>query len=408
MPPAFSGQYWALSANVIQALVSWGVLLVLVRLGTEKDVGVFAYIQALLTPIQLFFTLKLRTVQCSDAQQLYLHSSYHGVRKQTSILCVIFGAIFLAFFSEDRMVLFSGFALLLSYAVLILRESYISIAQFGRQNKIFFFINATNGLLSLPVFLALFWVTNDLLLGLAVLAIARAFSYAFLERAIFSRYFNISLLRKPDAGRAMYLAIWKSSWPLGVAALMGGLFTSLPRFAVKDLLGFEKLAIYATLGSLLVVFNLLVNSAVQTALPALSTEYLENKRRFYLYMRKAVGRLALLGVVSYIFAILFGKIALHIVFGPSYAQYSDLLMYVVSSGISLALFSIGNLLLSSQRSFFIQFPIYTITAGAIWIFSYYLVPEHEIRGAFMAQIAGYIFGAALCWLFFVRLKRATD
>src|SRR5690554_3474882 len=102
LSPERSNHRWALSANLFQAVISWLLLFILIRFGDKEDVGLYSYIQALILPVQLFFTLKLRVIQCSDTLNEYDAAEYHKVRFASALLNCIIGALVLTVIADDN------------------------------------------------------------------------------------------------------------------------------------------------------------------------------------------------------------------------------------------------------------------------------------------------------------------
>lgn len=401
---SLNNYHWALLANLAQAFFSWVLLFIIIRLGTKQDVGVFSYLQAILLPLQLFFTLKLRTIQCSDVDFLRSDLEYHRTRQVSTFCFVIVSITVLLFSALSESLLYSGLALVFSYAVYILRESYISILQRESRNNGFFFLNASSGFLSVPIFLLLYLITQSLLFSLIGLAAGRFASYIFVEKKIFSLWAPVA----SDAldGNAVRIDSLKrvlaSAWPLGVAALLGSLFTSIPKIVIERELGIEALADYSAVISLLVAYNLLINSFVQSALPNLAREYLVDRIKFNKKIKFAFSRIFFITAIIGLFAYVFGEEFLALLFGEDYRRLNKEFIFVVLSGASLSVFSIANLMLSSQRTYFMQLPVYLVTCGIVFSLSYFLVESLGVAGPIIAQGLAYGIGAIMAVFVFLR------
>ena len=84
---------WTMLGNVVYAASQWGLLIVLVRLGSPEAVGRLALGLAVTGPIMLFCNLQLRTVQATDALRKYEFGDYFGLRLVST--CVAFAAVYL-------------------------------------------------------------------------------------------------------------------------------------------------------------------------------------------------------------------------------------------------------------------------------------------------------------------------
>lgn len=397
--------YWVFLANILQSTVSVVILLLIIRLGTQEDVGNYSYVQGILLPIQLFFTLKLRTIQCADYNSKYSYYEYHGVRRTMALLNFLAGILVISLMFAEGQRFYVGFFLLISYTVLLLRESYVAQLLFKGVGKGYFFINGVNGFVSVVSFSTVYFLSENLVSAVAAVGLVRLLSYLFLEKRIVSKHLA-------DAKLERVFKVWPlstrylvaKSWPLGVTALLGALFTTLPRLAVDYYQGVEMLGVFTAITSLLFFFNLLVNSFIQSALPSMALSYSIDIGAFRRKIISALCRIALTGFVCMLVVYLLGDYILWIVFGSEYRGYKFELLWVTVSGCFLALFSIGNLMLSSQQSFYIQFPIYGIVAAVISIGSVAGVQFYGIAGVLAGQSAGYLVGFFACYIFYKKYR----
>src|SRR5690606_10948007 len=111
------------------------------------------------------------------------------------------------------------------------------------------------------------------------------------------------------------------------------------------------------------------------------------------FMQKIAGaavRIAGLSVAAILLSYWIGGAVLALVFGDEYSTYVDELAAVVVVGSMLSFFSITNLMLSAQRSFNVQLPIYILIALVVFIASHELVSAYGMIGGMYAQGVGYI------------------
>lgn len=393
---ALSNYHWALLANLTQVFFSWLLLFVVIRFGSKQDVGVFSYLQAVLLPLQLFFTLKLRTIQCSDVQDRNEVVEYHRVRQISAVGFLLVSLALLLLLELPESSFLAGGLLMLSYSVYILRETYIAEFQRASLNYRFFLVNASSAGFSSLLFIGLYFFSNDLILSLVGLVFGRVTSYVAVEKAVYFRSplgdpgkFEIS----PRATRIKELFFRAS--PLGLAALLGSLFTSIPKIVIERDLGLESLADYSAVTSLLVAYNLLISSFVQSALPNLAKTYSSDRGEFLKAIRSAFWRVLLITYFICLFFYFTGGSFLAFVFGPEYSRLDQELLFVVLSGAFLSVFSIANLMLSSQQTYFLQLPVYAVTAGLVLALANISVPVHGLKGAILSQSAAFFVGGLL-------------
>lgn len=399
---------WAMLANLESAVAAWAMLLVLVRFGSGTVLGEFSLLQAALLPIHMLTTLKLRTVQCSDVNSEYSVATYHALRKVSAIAGVILSVFISSLVFDGFSMIFAGILLALSYGLATLRESLISVFQVDNNNYYFFIINAISSGGGTLVFGLIFFVTRDLLPTLSGYLLAKYILYFFLEKRVYYNvYSSASRLRLSEEGEktSNLFRLLKVSVPLGCTALVAALFTSFPRFAISNELGVDELTIFTALMSLLVAYNIIVNSFVQSALPDLSRSYCHDLTSFVKKVMRVIGWVIFLTLSAVLVAWAGGEWILGVIFGSRYSSYTSELIYVMLVGGALSLFSISNLMLSAQRNFVLQLPVYMVVASTIFFGAKYFVISYGMVGAMLAQGVGYIFGALLCFgLFSIRIK----
>ncbi len=396
-----SNYHWALLANLVQVFFSWLLLFTVIRLGSKQDVGLFSYLQAVLLPLQLFFTLKLRTIQCSDVQCANEVVEYHRVRQIAGASFLVLSLVLLLILNLPEASFFAGLFFVLSYVVYILRETYVAEFQRALQNQNFFVVNASSALSSSLLFILLYFFSENLVLSLAGLVFGRVISYAVVERIVYFRSASGRLeqfRKKPKAERVK--SLFGRAWPLGFAALLGSLFTSIPKILIESDLGLESLADYSAVTSLLVAYNLLISSFVQSALPDAAKMYSVDRIKFFRMMRFAFRRLFLVTLFVGSFFYFFGTQFLVVVFGDEYGRLEPELLFVVLSGAFLSVFSIANLMLSSQQTYFLQLPVYAVTAGLIYLLAEFVVRDYGLQGVILSQAIAYLAGAVLSFVVF--------
>ena len=80
---------WTLAGNVAYAASQWAMLVVLAKLGTAEKVGQFVLGLAVTAPVMLFSSLKLRSVQATDARGDFHFGDYFALR----LLCTALAAV---------------------------------------------------------------------------------------------------------------------------------------------------------------------------------------------------------------------------------------------------------------------------------------------------------------------------
>lgn len=391
---------YALFANVVTAAFSWFLLLYLVRAGSKEDVGLLALAQAIALPVHMFFTLKMRTIQATDFVKEYADVDYVSAR----LVCAIVNAIAISLFAlilyfDKPYYVCAVIAFGISYSLAIVREYYISIMQIALRNDSLFFSSLVQGALGLLLFIVVFEITGGVAEAIFAMALSRLPAMV-LDDYYSAAYTNIGLL----SGAREMVRRWKKSktliiksLPLGVVAIIGALFTSIPRYFIEEYGGLEQLGVYATVMSLVVILNLFANSFGQAILPSLAKLYGSDFHRF---MRVVLKALVLISGALVVFMVMIGFFSQEIlkyVFGGQYEPYTKELFWGMLSGCCLVYFHVGNLMLNAQRNFGVQVYVYALCALLTLVLSYVFVAESGIMGAIIATMSCSIAGFILCF-----------
>ena len=128
----------------------------------------------------------------------------------------------------------------------------------------------------------------------------------------------------------------KLSFPLGLTMLLVSLNGNIPRYLLEHHHGEAELGVFAALAYLLVAGSTVVNALGQASSPRLAQYFSKSDPRGVkrlLYPLVGIG--GLLGGLGVAVAILAGAPILHLLYGPEYAAFSEVLVLVmVGAGLS--------------------------------------------------------------------------
>jgi len=188
-------------------------------------------------------------------------------------------------------------------------------------------------------------------------------------------------------------------------ALLGTLFSSIPRLVLDKVESTEAVGFYAALSSLMIVMSLFVNSLSQSITPRLAHTYQKDRFVFARHIKKLIG-LSSIVVIAYLTLCFFrGRELLTLVFTSEYANYNGPFFKLMISGGILVFFSVMIIAISAQRSFRIQFLIYAACSLVTLLSSVVLIPDYGIDGAVYSSILCNSTGLVLSYLVYVRNMR---
>lgn len=389
LPSLRTNAGWSLAGTVVSASCSWGVLIVLAKLGQAEMLGQYALGLAIATPVILLANLSLRTVQATDARNQYVFGDYLALRLITVVIAmlVIVGITALGPFDWTE-----GIVLLIVGAGRALDAvADVFHGLFQRRERMVFIARSMmlNGTLSLVGCAAVLQITQSIILAVSMMTLASA--CVLVGYTIPSGYRlgdndhgtgKPSTVLRPARSRSTLSDLARITLPMGIAAMLASLYVSVPRYFLDYELGTYELGVFAAISNLTMVGTLVIGAIAQAALPRLSTYYEAGQRHLFLKLTCTLALLGLLvAMLGVAMAAAIGSDVLAIVYTDEYARYERVLVWLaVGTGISyLAWFS--DYAISAMRRFRLQLVLNCITFVVVAIACYVLVPTHGIKGA---------------------------
>jgi O-antigen/teichoic acid export membrane protein len=407
---------WTLAGNIAYAACQWAMLVVLAKLGTPEKVGQFVLGLAVTAPVMLFSSLKLRSVQATDARGDFHFGDYFALR----LLCTGVAAAVVA-----GVALFGGYSRDTALVVLAVGaakslESISDILQglFQQHERMDWIARslAIKGVLSLAALATVFYLTRSVVF--ASVAMAAAFAAVLLG---FDLPVSGRLLRANAAGtRASLLrprwhpttlkALLILTLPLGVAVAATSLATNIPRYFVASALGESALGIFGALASPLAAGVLIINALAQSAAPRLAKYHAAGQSdAFDRTLKKLVTVGFLLGAAGLAFALVAGRQVLLILFKPEYARHFDVFLWMVAAAaLQYAYVFLGSAI-NAMRFFRIQLPMNLVNPTIAVIACALLVPSFGLKGAAWGMFVAVVCEGLTYLVAFltVRSRRAT-
>lgn len=382
--------FWALSGSVAIALAQWVVLIVLARHGSAHEVGQYVLGLSIASPIALFLSLGLRTLVATDHHGRVHPGTYLTLRLATAALSllVILGVTLVGGF--DRMttwvVLFVGLAKCIE---LFAELGSGFLQRSGRMDVVGRVMVGKHAVTSVAA-LGVMLYTGSVLWTVGVVAAAGVLSLLILDVPVWKRYARLPLASLRLRWRLQeHRALIRTAAPLGMAAGLISLHVNLPRYVLERFHGTAVLGLFGALTQLAIAVSLVLLAAGHIALPRLAAslaraqydEFRRIQRRLFL-VALALGGAGISG------AWILGDPALRIVYGPTYAAASPVLI-VLMVWAALGYFAhVLFLGLAAFQMFRQQLSVYiaslTVTGTAAMI----MVPAAGGVGAAWAMVAG--------------------
>lgn len=387
--PLHHGYLWALLGNLAHAAAGWAVLAVLARLGSPELVGQFALALAFAAPALMLTGLQLRAILATDAASRFAFGDYFRLRLLGSSLslALVLGLTWGLGYSFELFAIIG--AVCLARAVESLSD--VSHGLFQRQERLdllgrSLLFRAPLSVAALAFALMLF---GSLRAGTLALVVS-ALSVLCLHDLRWSAALlgdKKALWRRSSSGIS-HLA--RTGAPLGVAALLSTLCSSIPRWVLERSAGEFELGIFAALSYFVVAGTLLVTTLGQSAAARLASLWTQGEKRAIFLLLAKLSTLAFGAALAGLFiATFFGELLLNLLYGPDFAPYAKLLQHMMLAGLVAYPAVICGFALTAMGQFRAQVPqmgaaLLATSLGALW-----WIPSHGVSGAVWAMIAGF-------------------
>ena len=386
---------WTLAGNVIYAACQWGMISVLAKLGTTVAVGQFAIALAITAPVFMLTNLFLRGIQATDARNEFTFAEYFTLRAVGTVIGLVAIAIILLAYRRDSLswgvvAFVAGAKSVESFTDVIagLLQKHEQLDQVAISMML-------KGICSVAAFSITFVIWHSVLWASAAMAFTWLIVFLLYDLRVARKVLQ-SGERYVSWHRRGLIKLAKLAAPVGMVMGLASLNANIPRYAVEHYRGSGELGIFAALAYLVVAVQLVVNALAQSAVARLARSFaVGNLRQF----RKVLERMCLIGLglsgMGLVFALVWGRMALRLLYGAVYASHLDLLLMLVATSGVTAVASFLGYGMSAARRFREQLPVTLLTVATCVVFAYGLTPRWGLMGAAaaillsgVAQIAG--------------------
>jgi O-antigen/teichoic acid export membrane protein len=380
---------WMLSGNVIYSACQWGIILLLAKLGSAEQVGMYALGMAVCAPIILFANLQLRTLLASDVQDEFRFGHYVAFRV-VSLLLAFLAVVIVAFWSAPDplrrgVIILVGFAQVLEYV----SDLYYGLMQrCDRMDRLSRSL-MVKGPLALGALCVTMYFTRDVFLAVAALALGRLCVLCFYDARLgYARKAWKGISARLEWSPAVMARLFRLALPLGIISMLAALTSNIPRYFIEAHLGTRELGIYSAIASLLTAGTLFISAFGQSIMvPAAKACAAGDRYRYrgFVLQTMAIGALPGLGAV--LAAVFFGPFLLGKLFRPEYRDHVDVFIWLMIAGT--VLFAGGGLgfIMTAARVLVPQIPLLAANCATAALASAVWVPKYGLKGAAAAVLA---------------------
>ncbi|MCG7408999.1 oligosaccharide flippase family protein [Paenibacillus sp. ACRRX] len=351
---------WTLLGNVVYAACQLGMLVVLARMGSVKDVGLFSLALAISAPVFMLANLQLRGVIATDASKHHPTGAYISLRIVSSCMALLVVAGFAAVYLPDRT---AALAIILMGAAKFFEAISDVLYGWWQQHEKMDWSGSSlmmRGIVSLVVFGGTYYYAGELATALA----AYAGSWMLLlmlydwPRAVRLKGF------KWRSSPVQWWGLIKQCWPLGIVMMLVSLQANVPRYLIADAYGHEALGYYSALLYVTVAITTVVSSLGQSVSPRLSRAWAQHDEgTVKSVLNKSMYVISGMGVAAMIIIAVAGKWMLSLLYGSGYDAYYDLLILLVLGAVIGCVASLFGFALTAARVFKAQLIINAAGVG---------------------------------------------
>jgi O-antigen/teichoic acid export membrane protein len=383
---------WALAGNAVYSAGQWAMLVLLAKLTRPEIVGQYALGMAIVLPVIMLTSLQLRWLLTTDVHGRRGFGDYLSFRLLSTALALVIifaSALLLGYpWRLKAVILMVG----LAQAIEAISDIYYARLQLQDRMEQISKSMITRTVLSAVGLAIAVYFTRSLFWGLAAIVLART--------AVLSGYdirgrthdltessqgvFENEALR-PRWDPRVQRALLGISLPLGIIAVLVSLNSSIPRYFIERALGERALGIFSALAFMLAAGSMAVVSLGQSAFTRLAKFYATNDLvEFRALLGKLLTMGATLGICGIIVAKVAGRELLTILFRPEYAEYADLLPWIMGAASINYLAQFLGFGMTAAGYYNPQVALFFVSNLVVGLGSYWLIPRRGLPGAILA------------------------
>ena len=339
---------WNSFGSLVNLGCQWLMTVIVVRLANGYEAaGVFSLAVSVYGIFGVVAQYRMYTYQVSDVQNENAVGEYLAFRLVTNaaslVLCMLYAVVTCA---PDTW--FAIFLYGLYRAVALMVDVFHACDQRHHRMDLIGQSLALQGIISLIMFIVVFYVTGNLELSIAVMAIAAAVVGLAFDFPRTRRLEKISF--GISRQKAVYLVV--TCFPIVIAGVIASATPTVPRQYLALAMGADALGVYASVAAPVAIIQMGASYVYNPLLGYFSERFFKKDRKgFVSLFLKSAALIALIGVVCSLLLAVLGESLLVFVFGESIRPFAYLLLPLVGLAVLTGYLWFLNDLLISFRNF---------------------------------------------------------
>lgn len=373
---------WTTAGTVAQAAGQWLPLVIMARRGSAGMVGDYALALAVSSPVLLLFQMQLRAVQATDCVQEFSFSTYFLLRLVTSAvaasLLLLFGFAFLPSVTAAVVMLAAFGRIGEGFSEIV----YGELQRQERMNRIAYsqILRAVAG--SCVTFVLVRYGYGVVLTAAAIaLSSCCVTALDYLSRKRRDAVLHWNPVRLINLVRLVA--------PLGPVLLLLSLNANAPRYLLSIFASAEMVGVYSAWACVAVAANTLVMALGQSSAPSIARHFQLRQTSHFVGRAATLFLLAAaLASATVTIAWLHGDALIELAYGSAFKADTVAFRLVMVGAAIGYLAAAAGYVLSAVRCYAPQLPMFAVTLAVTCGVGWLVVPDHVLRGAAWAQIAG--------------------
>jgi len=389
---------WTAGSRAIYAASQWLLLILVARLAGVEQLGQFAYALAVTGPIVVFAQLNMRGFMATDAASQFRMADYH--RAQQLTLAVAMGVVAAVALSCDSAALAMTLLMVGLYkAVESLSNIYYGAQQRLERMREIALSVAAHGITAVLGMGAVLAVGGDVVMGAAAILVLWSillFGYDAKQGRRVDTFPPAVLTTRALRGQAAWEVI-VACFPLGLVMALLALRINVPMYFLQSHAGSSAVGYFSAVAYFLVAGNMFTGSLLQAAAPRLAKLSHDGQgrsaQRLFLRLGLVAGSVGLLGIIV---AVGLGKPLLGVIYGPAFAEFGPVLVWVMAGAAFMYLSQWWALALTVTRRFRAQIAANLVGVLGTVILSAWWIPAEGAAGAAQAFTGGALLTCVIC------------
>ncbi|WP_347108525.1 hypothetical protein [Staphylococcus ureilyticus] len=364
-----------LFGNVLFGFMQWFIIILIIKLGTKTDLGIYTYGMAVIAPIILLLSFGFNTlIVTTDA---FERSYYVKNRWLMSLVTMIIYMIIIIFVSsispQNYLLLFLiGLSRIFEY---ILDVDFGYYIKYEQQHKVGY-IKVFLSLIQIIFVTIFYYLFNNLLIPFALycfvlllLCLIKNGKYLFNEDKIFNKYF----VKK--SYELLILGL-----PLSITLFLSSLNTNIPKYSLEIFSSIVTVGVFSSFLTIYSAGKTFVFSIYNFCLPKVV-----NNKYNYKFLLKIFLTILAIGftflITSLAIYMFIDDFAIKLVFNKTFLRYKLEIMIIIISSTFIYMSIMFDVFINSHNKYRLNTIIQIISVAVVLICSLTLIKYFGIEGA---------------------------